>query len=106
MYRVRFTEQADSDLFNIYLYTYKTWGVTQADKYTDGLREAIAFLAQEPGRPGTVDCSALRPGYRSYHHQRHLIFYRVVKDALEIIRILHDSMDVPRHLSAQGEEES
>ena len=71
--------------------------MTQATKYTDALRLAVELLAAKPDRPGTIDRSNLRQGYRSYHQQRHLIFYRVVGQDIEIIRILHDSMDVPRH---------
>lgn len=103
MYDIRFTEQADADLFNIYTYTYRTWGLTQAVKYTDALRDAISWLAEHPERPGTIDRSSIRSGYRSYHQQRHLIFYRAVEGYLEIIRILHDSMDVPRHFANDSE---
>ncbi|NIR47814.1 type II toxin-antitoxin system RelE/ParE family toxin [candidate division KSB1 bacterium] len=33
----------------------------------------------------------------SYHCGRHVIFYRKAKKGIEIIRVLHDSMDFPRH---------
>ena len=101
MYGIRFTEQADTDLFDIYIYTYETWGLPQAVKYTDGLKAAIDWLAEDPNRPGTKNRSDLRQGYRSYHKQRHLIFYRVAGEYVEIIRILHDSMDVPRRLAEE-----
>lgn len=105
MFGIRFTAQADEDLFDIYIYTYETWGSDQAVKYTNGLKAAINRLSQEPNRPGTVDRSSLRQGYRSYHQQRHLIFYRVVADDIEIIRILHDNMDALRHLAEEDQAE-
>lgn len=94
MENVRFTEEADRDLFGIYVYTYQTWGEAQADLYVAALKASIGKIAAEPTRPGTVDQGRLRPGLRSYHHQRHLIFYRAIRQGIEIIRILHDSMDV------------
>lgn len=97
MYKIRFTEQADLDLISIYSYSYRSWGEPQAIKYTELLREAINKIAANPERIGTVDRSYLRPGYRSYHQQRHLIFYRVVDSCVEIVRFLHDSMDIESH---------
>jgi toxin ParE1/3/4 len=97
MYSIRFTEQADLDLLNIYIYTHNNWGEPQANRYTDSLRDAIYKIATEPERIGTVDRSYLRPGYRSYHQQRHLIFYRVEDNYVEVIRFLHDSMDIATH---------
>jgi toxin ParE1/3/4 len=97
MYNIRFTEQADLDLLNIYTYTHNNWGELQATKYTDFLREALHKIATKPDRIGTVDRSYLRLGYRSYHQQRHLIFYRVEGNYVEVIRFLHDSMDVEKH---------
>lgn len=102
MYSIRFTEQADLDLLNIYTYSYRSWGELQAVKYTDLLREAINKIAANPERIGTVDRSSLRPGYRSYHQQRHLIFYRAVDNYVEIIRFLHDSMDIDKHLPKEN----
>jgi len=43
-------------------------------------------------------CDDIRPGYRKYHVGRHLIFYRESPEGLEIIRILHDRMDIETHL--------
>lgn len=105
MLNVRFTELADSDLFNIYVYTYQTWGEEQAKRYTQALKAAITWIAEEPGRPGTVDRSKLYTGCRSYLVKRHLLFYRVVKDELEILRILHGKMDIESRLGEAIDEE-
>jgi len=97
MLKIRYTEFADQDLFAIYIYTHKTWGAAQAQKYTTQLKTAIERLAQEPSRIGTVDRSALYPGSRSYLAKSHLVFYRVVDEHLEILRILHSRMDIPSY---------
>lgn len=93
---VIFTEQADSDLFGIYVYTYQTWGEAQAIKYTNDLKTAMSKVACNPTLLGKRR-DKIRPGYFSYHVGRHLFFYRIADEGIEIVRILHDSMDVKRH---------
>ena len=101
MYSIRFTEQADADLLSIYIYTYNTWSEEQAVDYTDGLKAAVNKLAENPQRLGTVDRSAVRPGYRSYRYQSHLVFYRESGQFVEVVRILHKRMDVGRQFSSE-----
>ena len=102
MYSIRFTEQADADLLSIYIYTYNTWNEAQAIEYTDGLKVAVNKLAKNPDRLGTVDRSTVRPGYRSYRYQSHLVFYRVSGQFVEVVRILHKRMDVGKQFSSEG----
>lgn len=97
MFNIRLTELADADLISIYVYTFNRYGESQAVKYTNALKEAFNKIAANPNRIGTVDRSEVRLGYRSYHQQRHLIFYRVVDNDVEIVRLLHDSMDITKH---------
>lgn len=99
MHNIRLTELADADLIGIYIYTHNSWGEPQAIKYTNALKGAFEKIAENPVRIGTVDRSDVRPEYRSYRQQRHLIFYRVVGNTVEIVRLLHDSMDITKHFS-------
>ena len=46
------------------------------------------------GRP----CDAIRKGYRKRSVGRHVIFYRTVNGGVDVVRILHEQMDVDRHL--------
>ena len=41
----------------------------------------------------------VRKGYRASKVKSHLIFYRVKDDRVEIIRILHERMDIDTRLS-------
>ena len=43
-------------------------------------------------------CDEIRQGYRKHHVGRHLIFYRLIASQIEIIRILHDRMDIDSHI--------
>ena len=41
----------------------------------------------------------VREGYRATKVNSHLIFYRVINETVEIIRILHGQIDIENHLS-------
>lgn len=92
----RLTDLAKSDLRSIGRYTQTTWGREQRNVYLTRLDECFHLLAQEPERGRA--CDDIRPGYRQYHVGRHLIFYRAIEEGIEIVRILHDRMDVEAHL--------
>ena len=92
----RLTERARADLRAIGRYTQATWGREQRNRYLARLDACFHLLALEPHRGRA--CDEIRPGYRKYHVGRHLIFYRESQDGVEIIRILHDRMDIEAHL--------
>ena len=102
MYNIRFTEQADTDLLGIYVYTYQTWNEKQAIQYTNGLKDAINKIAENPERIGTVDRSAVRPGYRSCRYKSHLVFYRTAGSYVEVVRFLQKRMDIIGHFSDES----
>ena len=60
--RFRFSHRAEADLFNIGLYTFRTWGEIQTDRYIRQLEDCCQLLADNPalGRP----CDEIRPGLR------------------------------------------
>jgi toxin ParE1/3/4 len=92
----RLTERAKTDLRSIGRYTQATWGHEQRNRYLARLDAWFHLLAREPHRGRA--CDDIRAGYRKYHVGWHLIFYRVSPEGLEIIRILHDRMDIENHL--------
>lgn len=91
----RLSPLAEADLEDIWLYTYKHWSLAQADQYHRVLVGAIESLAKgiKTGRKTDI-----RPGYFRYSAGQHLIFYRQADAGLDIIRILHQRMDIDRHL--------
>jgi toxin ParE1/3/4 len=91
----RLTHAAKQDLLSIGRYTQKTWGIEQRNRYLAMLDGCFHLLAQEPQKGRA--CDEIRPGYRKYHAGRHLIFYREAERQIEIIRILHDRMDIESH---------
>jgi toxin ParE1/3/4 len=90
------TKKALDDLRSIARYTEKTWGREQRNKYLSKLDSSFQMLTHDPqlGRA----CDEIKQGYHRHHVGRHLIFYRLIASRVEIIRILHENMDVDSHL--------
>jgi toxin ParE1/3/4 len=87
---------AESDLIEIWRYSYLKWGEAQADHYLDMLETGISRLATQPCL-GT-DCSEIRKSYRCLTIQQHLVFYTTAKDHIRIIRVLHKKQYVVLNL--------
>ena len=98
MYNVRLSQLAEHDLEDIWLYTFNAWSYQQADKYQDELYEGVLRLAGDVNLGIAAD--HIRPGYRKYKVGCHLIFYLFSETdkSIFIVRILHESMDLPRHI--------
>ncbi|RQS03226.1 type II toxin-antitoxin system RelE/ParE family toxin [Burkholderia sp. Bp9002] len=92
---VRLTPLAEADLEEIWTYTYETWSLEQAEHYVGELVTALERLARREwvGRP-----SRARDGYLRYLVGAHVVFYRETAETLDVIRVLHQRMDVDRHL--------
>ena len=93
----RLTLLAEMDLDGIGAYTLGMWGMDQAVSYLTKLDTTFAALAQVAALG--KDRSDLRPNLLACPCNRHVIFFR--RDGqgdVEILRILHDSMDFQRHL--------
>jgi toxin ParE1/3/4 len=87
---------AESDLIDIWLYSFDTWGEAQANKYIKTLDSNLAKLLRNPLLGKSRD--HLRARYRSVQIERHVVFYRVTENELELVRVLHVSMDPEFHL--------
>ncbi|MBE6442203.1 MAG: type II toxin-antitoxin system RelE/ParE family toxin [Desulfovibrio desulfuricans] len=96
----RLTPLAEADLEEIWLYTFRRWSPEQADAYVRGIMAAIAGLARGDKVGLRTD---VRPGYRKYRAGMHVIYFRRSGEFVDVIRILHERMDVERHLDGDGE---
>lgn len=90
------TDKASADLAVIRDYTRRSWGPAKARSYLRDIRDRLRLLVQFPelGQPR----DDIRPGVRSVVCRSHLAFYRIDKDAVTILRVLHVSQDHARHL--------
>jgi toxin ParE1/3/4 len=89
---VIFHEEALSDLEEIWLYTFETWSLEQADRYYELIIKEIDFASKKP--KSGKNLNSLREGYYSTKVKSDFIFYKFSSTKLEIIRVLHESMDV------------
>ncbi len=92
MARYRLTPKADRDLTQIWRYTNENWGKAQANEHLQLLESRFLMLLRHPKSGRARD--EVRRGYRSLPVENHVIFYRVIDNDIEIVRILHQRMEV------------
>ncbi len=90
--------EAGRDLEKIWVYTFETWTIDQADRYVNQIIDEIEYLALKP--KSGKDFSYVRKNYLRSKVKFHYIFYRISKTntEIEIIRILHERMDIENRL--------
>lgn len=105
-WRVRLAKAAEDDFAEVVDWTARRFGERQAAAYARVLVEAIVALEAGPRQPGVTERDDIRKGILTLHvarkgrRGRHFILFRV-GDAearrIDVVRILHDAMDLPRH---------
>lgn len=94
----RLSPAARADLDGIWDYTEQNWGRTQAERYINEIRAACEALVS--GARQGRSAEAIRKGYFKLAVGSHFLFYRLASDgAVDVVRILHQRMDVPTHLN-------
>ena len=91
------TKKAVYDLEEIWFYTFQNWSVEQADRYNNLIFDEINYICSNYKAGKSIE--HIRKGYRVTKVKSHLIFYRVINDTIEIIRILHERMDIENRLN-------
>jgi toxin ParE1/3/4 len=84
------------DLDEIWRYTVEEWNEEQAEKYVHQVAAHCHALAS--GRRLGVACDYVRQDYHKSIINKHVVYYRNSKTGVEIVRILHEHMDVDRQL--------
>lgn len=90
------SSKAAADLEGIYEYTILKFGLEQARVYLFGLHERFQMLAEQPTQGRKADELAL--GLRRVEYQSHIVFYIPKNNGIRIVRVLHQRMDVTKHL--------
>jgi toxin ParE1/3/4 len=103
MARLLRSPQAKRDITEVLQYTKERWGNAQARAYGELIKEALVAIANDPERGRARD--DVRPGIVALHINqrgrpaRHILFYRIgTTGRVEILRLVHDAMDVELHL--------
>ena len=96
MAKYELSEAADSDLNDIYIYSYREFGERKADAYFRSLEGCFKRLAEFPGLGRPI--GHIRPGYFRFPHASHTVYFVKVPGGIRIVRVLHQRMDPERHI--------
>ena len=91
------SKKAVADLEEIWLYTVEKWSTDQADRYYNLIFDEINYICRNSNSGKSME--HFRKGYRASKVKSHFIFYRIVNDTIEVIRILHERMDIGNRLN-------
>lgn len=109
-WRVRLAELAEQDLLSSILWTVQNFGAHQAEIYAETLSLAIEALHDGPEIWGASACEDIGPGIRTLHvaqqgrKGRHFVVFRAAPEqTIDVLRLLHDSMDLAKHLPSAND---
>ena len=86
---------AQRDFEDIQIYTLEKWGEAQRKKYAALIYDGLKKLTISPKFGHKHPNISL--DHRIYRVGRHFAIYRIVRNEVQISRILHDKMDFQRH---------
>ena len=97
MAKYKLTNKAVDDLTQIWNYTIDRWSENQADKYYRMLLDNFNDVANNPDLGKNY--SEVIKNLLGFRAGRHIIFYRKIEEnEIEIIRILHEQMDLKNRI--------
>lgn len=114
IYKISIADAAQTDLDDILEWTTRAFAATGRKRYEALIQTALTDLPADPKRIGVRLRDDIGAGICTYHlstsrkhtrtavqvgKPRHLVFFRVKGNAIQILRFLHGSMDFARHVS-------
>lgn len=107
------TAAAEADFEEILRWTVNQFGDAQARAYAETVSAALSDLTAGPQIAGARKRDDILKGIFTLHvarkgrKGRHFVMFRVARasgrDAIEVLRLLHDAMDLQRHLPADDQ---
>jgi toxin ParE1/3/4 len=117
MVRYRLSAAAQSDILDILAWLQAQFGEGARRRYEALIVAALRDIATQPERPGSLERPELGTAVRSWHlrlsqehartepgivrHPRHFLVYRLQSGVIVIGRVLHEAMELARHLDPQ-----
>ena len=114
MLRYRLADVAQGDVLSILAWTHEQFGETARLRYESLIVAALRDVASQAGRAGSLARPELGAGVRSWHlrlsrdhvkpgvetvrRPRHLLVCRAEPALVVVGRVLHDAMELARHL--------
>jgi toxin ParE1/3/4 len=109
LWTVRLTNTAEADYQSIIDWTLRQFGDLQARNYADTLSAALVALSQGPTAVGARERHEIGRRLFTLHvtrggrKGRHFVLFRIGPDKrerqVEVLRLLHDAMDLKLHTS-------
>ena len=90
------TKKAREDYRQILLHSFLTWGERQQLAYNAALLRALELIGNNPHIGRAID--DVRPGYRAYPVEQHVLLYRIRGGRASVSRIIHSRMDARQAL--------
>lgn len=104
VWQVRLAHQVELDLLDIAAWTAEHFDRRQAEHYCETVTRAIEALIDGPEILGSKAREDIGPGIRVLHVARNgrkgrhfLVFKAAQGQYIDVLRLLHDSMDLARH---------
>ncbi len=110
--------KAVQGLIDVLAWTQRQFGEAARKRCETLLITALRDISSQPDRSGSVERPELGDGVRSWHlhlsrerartetgivrRPRHFLIYRVEHDRVVVGRVLHDAMELARHLDAEA----
>jgi toxin ParE1/3/4 len=94
--------EALNDRESIWNYYAQTAGRHTAEKVLREIAKVIALIEEHPFAGRARD--EVRPGLRSFPATPHVVFYRVINDTPQIVRLLDGRQDIEEKFAAQKDE--
>jgi len=112
--RYRLSRLAQSDIVAILAWSQEQFGPVARGRYQALIATALRDIAEQHDRPGMRARPELGDGVLTWHlrqsrghaegghvsQPRHLVVFRLDADIVVVGRVLHDTMDLGRHLDA------
>ena len=106
VWKVLLADQAELDLLEITIWTLEKFGDRQAEEYAETISLALEALHDGPEILGVKDREDIGLGISTFQVARHgrkgrhfVVFKVAPQQTIEVLRLLHDSMDLARHVS-------
>lgn len=118
MVRYRLTSSAQTDLLDIFTWTHEHFGEQARLLYETLVVAGLRDIVADPERVGSVNRPELGEGVRSWHlrlsrerartpsgvvrQPRHFLLYRQEAELVVVGRVLHEAMELSRHLNPES----
>jgi toxin ParE1/3/4 len=114
---LRYLPAARTDIKDALRWSLVNFGQSALRRYQRLIAVAISEVAANPRLTHSYELPALQPGIRLYHlrhsrgrarvdgqsvrEPRHFLIYTVLADEVVIVRLLHERMEISRHLDEE-----